>query len=51
MKKAILLILVLSCAGCYRMPTDDDYCVIPTTNNPMITGDKPNANPMPNMSY
>jgi hypothetical protein len=31
------LILTLLLAGCYRMPTDDDFCVIPTTNNPSVT--------------
>lgn len=33
--KLLLLIVVLSGfnIGCYRMPTEDDYCVIPMTNN------------------
>ncbi|MEC7840487.1 MAG: hypothetical protein VX777_10660 [Chlamydiota bacterium] len=26
-------------SGCYRMPTEDDYSLVPTTNNPVITRD------------
>ncbi len=26
-------------AGCYRRPSEDDYSVIPATNNPSITRD------------
>lgn len=24
-------------SGCFRQPGEDDYCVIPATNNPSIT--------------
>lgn len=27
-------------AGCYRMPTDDDFSLVPTTNNPAVTCEK-----------
>ncbi len=30
-------ILVSLLTGCYRMPTDDDYSLVPTTNNPSVT--------------
>lgn len=28
--------------GCYRMPTDDDYSLIPMTNNPSVTRERGN---------
>lgn len=34
-------ILVLS--GCYRMPSEDEYSLVPTTNNPAITHEKPGS--------
>ena len=42
--------LLLCLTSCYRMPTDDDFSVIPTTNNPDVTGEKP-GNWTPNVSY
>lgn len=27
-------------ASCYRMPTEDDFSVVPTTNNPRVTCEK-----------
>ncbi|MCE5317207.1 MAG: hypothetical protein LLG04_07580 [Parachlamydia sp.] len=42
------LLMVLT--GCYRMPTEDDYCVIPTTNNPDVTGEK-RTSPIPGVKY
>lgn len=34
----LFLIIGLSAfSSCYRMPTEDDYCMIPSTNNPDIT--------------
>ena len=35
--------------ACYRMPTDDDYTTIPTTNNPHVTNDKGGFTP--NIKY
>lgn len=46
---AILSLILL--AGCYRMPGDDDYSVVPTTNNPDIVRDKGGEQLMPNVSY
>lgn len=42
--------LLIALTGCYRMPTDQDYSVIPTTNNPDITGDK-RVSPLPGVKY
>jgi len=47
MKPWLLALLILS--GCYRMPTEDDYSVMPVTNNPHITNEKQSA--LPNMGY
>lgn len=35
------LLLILSCASCYRMPGENDFSVIPATNNPAVTREKP----------
>lgn len=32
--------LLILCGSCYRMPTDNDFSVVPTTNNPAVTGEK-----------
>ncbi len=40
MKMLVLILLICSLTSCYRMPTDEDYCVIPTTNNRNITREK-----------
>lgn len=46
-----LLTTLTSC--CYRMPTEDDYCTVPRTNNPDLTREKSGgANAMmPNVNY
>jgi hypothetical protein len=36
--------------GCYRMPTDDDYSLVPMTNNPTTTRQHADS-PMPQASY
>lgn len=36
----VITTLLVLCVGCYRMPSDDDYSLVPTTNNPDITGDR-----------
>lgn len=41
--------LLALCSSCYRMPTEDDIGVKPTTNNPKLTGDKMPF--MPGVSY
>jgi hypothetical protein len=53
MKMASLFLLLLiiaasiSLTGCYRMPTDDDFSIVPTTNNPSVTCEKQNNSLMP----
>lgn len=37
--------------SCYRMPSEDDYCVVPTTNNRDITGDTNATAGMPGLGY
>lgn len=36
----VLAMAIISLTSCYRMPTDDDYCIVPTTNNPSVTYEK-----------
>jgi hypothetical protein len=36
--------------GCYRMPTENDFSVVPTTNNPAVTCEK-NDQFIPGMGY
>ena len=53
-KTSLLLLALLACAtACYRMPTEDDYSVIPMTNNPDINGvgGTEDANPVPGLQY
>lgn len=45
-----LFVLATTATGCYRMPTDQDYSLIPMTNNPSLTREK-NASPVPGMGY
>ncbi|MFN4173524.1 MAG: hypothetical protein ACK4HV_00260 [Parachlamydiaceae bacterium] len=48
----LLLLLPLLATSCYRMPTEDDDCLIPATNNPRVTCEKQAANPlMPQGKY
>lgn len=42
------LLLVLT--GCYAMPNDDEFCVVPTVNNPSVTNAK-NDSPIPQLGY
>ncbi|KIC71379.1 Uncharacterized protein PRO82_001843 [Candidatus Protochlamydia amoebophila] len=35
------LLLILS--SCYRMPGENEFSVVPTTNNPSVTCEKPNS--------
>lgn len=52
-KKSILLafILITAATSCYRMPTEDDYSVIPMTNNPDMQRADTNQTIMPSMGY
>ena len=35
-----LILVSTLCVGCYRMPTEDDFSLVPTTNNPAVTCEK-----------
>ena len=45
---ASLIFLLLT--GCYRMPGQDEFSVVPTTNNPDVIG-KSNSNWMPTTGF
>lgn len=52
MKKYLLLsIIILSLTSCYRMPTDDDYCLVPNLNNPDITREKSSNSLAPGLGF
>lgn len=40
-----VLCLGLTLTSCYRMPGEDDYSLIPTTNNPDVTRHKESVEP------
>lgn len=47
-RKAFVILTTLSLSmsafcGCYRMPSDEDVSLIPTTNNPDVTRDCGNS--------
>lgn len=46
----LLIALAISTTACYRMPRDDDYSVIPTTNNRDVTHERRDIF-LPNVSY
>jgi hypothetical protein len=39
----VAFVLANFCISCYRMPTENDFSVVPTTNNPAVTCEKPNT--------
>ncbi len=45
-----ILVVLSTLTSCYRMPTNDDYSLIPATNNPDFTG-KRNQGGMPSVPY
>lgn len=46
----LCLTLLMAASSCYRMPTEDDYSVVPATNHPDVTRAK--AAPFaPSVSY
>ena len=47
----LFLICALNLVGCYPMPTDDVYSVVPATNNPDLTREKPSNNLVPGGSF
>ncbi|MBA3815216.1 MAG: hypothetical protein H0X29_01590 [Parachlamydiaceae bacterium] len=49
-KISLLTLFVATClTSCYRMPTDDDYSLIPMTNNRDFTREKSQG--IPGVSY
>ena len=52
--KLLIALIIASttflCTACYRMPTDDDYSLVPTTNNPSVTCEK-NDSMLPGLGY
>lgn len=54
--RTIFTILILaSCSficltSCYRMPTENDFSLVPTTNNPAVTCEK-NSGFLPSVGY
>lgn len=46
--KLFFLLTLCTLTGCYRMPTDEDWSLVPTTNNPAITCEK-NDSPLPGL--
>lgn len=51
MHKFLLLVCLIALSSCYQMPGEDDYCLIPCTNNPSITKEKANTSMAPGGSY
>jgi hypothetical protein len=47
---ALIVTSALILTSCYKMPSDDDYSTIPTTNNPDLTREK-NDSMMPGLGY
>lgn len=48
----VATLISLMITSCYPMPKEDEYSLIPVTNNPSITFEKPNATPgIPGASY
>ena len=45
----VILFLLSSCI--YRMPTDEDYSTVPTTNNPGIIRGSGDPSLMPGVNY
>jgi hypothetical protein len=45
-----LIFIANMLTACYRMPADNEFSLVPTTNNPDITGDRGNSI-LPSVSY
>ena len=43
MRYLFMLGTMLVLSSCYRMPGEDEYSLVPTTNNPAITHEKPGS--------
>lgn len=52
MKTALFaLLLLITLVGCYPMPTENDYSMIPMTNSPDFTRHKGGAGAAPKINY
>lgn len=52
MKPLLFLAVLFSLSSClYKMPEEDDYCLIPTVNNPDVTREKPSMSTLPQAKY
>lgn len=40
MQYVLLLFTFIALTGCYRFPEDDEYSIVPATNNPAVTKEK-----------
>ena len=49
--KIALLICLFTLTSCYRMPEEDEFSVVPSTNNPDLTREKPSGSFMPGMGF
>lgn len=45
------LCLFAGATSCYRFPTENDYSLIPSTNNRDFTGEGNGANKLPTVGY
>lgn len=45
-----MTVLATSLTGCYRMPSEDDYSLVPSTNNPTVTRQRAES-PIPQATY
>lgn len=54
LQRSALFILATSCllttSACYRMPTEEDFSIVPMTNNPDITRESQSSN-IPNVKF
>jgi len=49
--KLIALLMLITLTSCYRMPSEDEYTVVPTINNPAVTRERQEANPLSGIGY
>lgn len=50
-KFMILTSLAICAQSCYPMPTENDFSVVPTTNNPAVTKEVNNTSLVPGVGY
>lgn len=44
-------VVTMLLSSCYRMPNDDEYSLVPATNNPDVVGDKGGQSWMPGAGF